>query len=377
MAVQAQYPSNVLLLNRSVQEGKNQLGNDYSLQPQPGGRGGGFLDQSHMIFANGAGGTNPRKRGREITATTTSPFNPCFSIQSQSPQLIDLTQLHTHQIQSPNVVSTGLRLAFEDQQQQQLQPQQQQQQQRTLSPQSSVLSSLLSEDFATQIRQQRDEIQQFLQAQGEHLRRTLAEKRQTHYRALLGAAEESVARRLREKEAEVEKAARRNAELSARAAQLSAEAQAWQARARAQEATAAALQEQLQQAIMSGGGEERGEEMGCSGGGEAEDAESAYIDPDRVVETSGPSCKNVVLWPKRALSVSPSESPLLRRKTKKKGEKEEKGGGGGGGGGRRRTGWGIFTGEEEEAEAGPEATAVVLRRSLVLRRPAAARRRWW
>ncbi|CAL5432438.1 unnamed protein product [Camellia sinensis] len=292
MAVQAQYPSNVLLLNRSVQEGKNQLGNDYSLQPQPGGRGGGFLDQSHMIFANGAGGTNPRKRGREITATTTSPFNPCFSIQSQSPQLIDLTQLHTHQIQSPNVVSTGLRLAFEDQQQQQLQPQQQQQQ-RTLSPQSSVLSSLLSEDFATQIRQQRDEIQQFLQAQeGEHLRRTLAEKRQTHYRALLGAAEESVARRLREKEAEVEKAARRNAELSARAAQLSAEAQAWQARARAQEATAAALQERLQQAIMSGGGgEERGEEMGCSGGGEAEDAESAYIDPDRVVETSGPSCK--------------------------------------------------------------------------------------
>ncbi|KAI7993905.1 putative BOI-related E3 ubiquitin-protein ligase 3 [Camellia lanceoleosa] len=294
MAVQAQYPSNVLLLDRSVQKGKNQLGNDYSLQPQPGGGGGGFLDQSHMIFANGVGGTNPRKRGREITATTTSPFNPCFSIQSQSPQLIDLTQLHTHQIQSPNVVSTGLRLAFEDQQQQQLQPQQQQQRTfSTLSPQSSVLSSLLSEDFATQIRQQRDEIQQFLQAQGENLRRTLAEKRQTHYRALLGAAEESVARRLREKEAEVEKAARRNAELSARAAQLSAEAQAWQARARAQEATAAALQERLQQAIMSGGGggEERGEEMGCSGGGEAEDAESAYIDPDRVVETSGPSCK--------------------------------------------------------------------------------------
>ncbi|GMP95610.1 hypothetical protein CsSME_00044588 [Camellia sinensis var. sinensis] len=117
------------------------------------------------LFFFTAGGTNPRKRGREITATT-SPFNPCFSIQSQSPQLIDLTQLHTHQIQPPNVVSTGLRLAFEDQQQQQLQPQQQQQQQqRTLSPQSSVLSSLLSEDFATQIRQQRDEIQQFLQAQ--------------------------------------------------------------------------------------------------------------------------------------------------------------------------------------------------------------------
>ncbi|CAL5371457.1 unnamed protein product [Camellia sinensis] len=41
---------------------------------------------------------------------------------------------------------------------------------------------------------------------------------------------------------------------------------------------------------MSGGG---GEERGCSGGGEAEDAESAYIDPDRVVEMSGPSGKFV------------------------------------------------------------------------------------
>ncbi|CAL5430205.1 unnamed protein product [Camellia sinensis] len=83
-------------------------------------------------------------------------------------------------------------------------------------------------------------------------------------------------RELRATSAKVEKAARRNAELSARAAHQSAEAQAWQARARAQEAMAAALQERLQQAIMSGGG-----------GGEAEDAESAYIDPDRVVRFVG------------------------------------------------------------------------------------------
>lgn len=28
---------------------------DYSLQPQPGGAGGGLLDQSHMLFNNGGG----------------------------------------------------------------------------------------------------------------------------------------------------------------------------------------------------------------------------------------------------------------------------------------------------------------------------------
>ncbi|PSS09670.1 BOI-related E3 ubiquitin-protein like [Actinidia chinensis var. chinensis] len=216
---------------------------------------------------------------------------------------MDITQLHTQQ---SNVVSTGLRLAFGEQQEQ-LQSQQQQQQ-RTLYPQSSVLFSLLSDDLSTQIRQQREEMEQFIQAQGEQLRRTIAEKRQRHYRALLWAAEETASRRLREKAAEVEKAALRNTELEARAAQLSAEACAWHARARAEEATAASLQEQLKQAIISGGG--GGEELGCAGGAEAEDAESAHIDPDRVEFVRGPSCKacrrqvaSVVVLPCRHLSL--------------------------------------------------------------------------
>ncbi|GFZ15407.1 SBP (S-ribonuclease binding protein) family protein [Actinidia rufa] len=304
MAVQAQYPSNALFLNRSVQDGKNPHGNDYSLQPQLDR--GGFHDQSHLIFTNGVG-TNSRKRGRELTETASS-INPS-SFQSQPHQLIDLSQLHTSQ---QNVVSTGLRLAFGEQQQQL------QQQQQTLSPQSSVLFSLLSEDFATQIRQQRDEIDQFLRAQGEHLRRTLAEKRQKHYHALLGAAEESVTRRLREKEAEAEKAARRNAELEATAARLSAEAQGWLSAARAHEATAAALQARLQQAMISGGGwKECGEEV--AGGGEAEDCASAYVDPDRVEVASGPSCKvcrkrvaSVVLLPCRHLCLCTECVPLAQ-----------------------------------------------------------------
>lgn len=290
MAVQAQYPSNVLFLNRNVQEGKTPLGNDYSLQSQPGARGGGgsFLDQTQMLFNPGAG-TNSRKRGRELTSTTAA-MNPLMSIQSQpQPQLIDLTQLHTSppsQQQPPNLVSTGLRLAFGDQHQ----LQQQHHHHHSLSPQSSQSSafySILTEDLATHIKQQRDEIDHLLLIQGEQLRRTLAERRQRHYRALIGAAEEAMARKLREKEAEMEKAARRNAELEARAAQLSAEAQAWQARARAQEVTAAALQAQLQHAMMNGGA------GGCNerDDGEPEDAESAYIDPDRVVESTGPSCK--------------------------------------------------------------------------------------
>ncbi|RDX73327.1 BOI-related E3 ubiquitin-protein ligase 1, partial [Mucuna pruriens] len=279
MAVQAQYPSNVLFLNSKT----GQEAHDYSLQSPP--------DQSHMLFNNA--GTNSRKRGRETTAMAPNVINS-FSLQSQSPQLIDLTQLHNQ-----NVVSTGLRLSFGDQQQQ-LHHQQQQQHHGC---HSSSFVSLLSEGLSSQIKQQCDEIDQFLHAQGEQLRRALAEKRQRHYRTLLRAAEESVLLRLREKEAEVERATRRNAELEARAAQLSVEAQVWQAKAKAQEATAAALQAQLQQAMMSGG--EDGGGLSCAVG-EAEDAESAYVDPERV----GPKCRgcakrvaSVVVLPCRHLCI--------------------------------------------------------------------------
>lgn len=308
MAVQAQYPSNILLLNRGDQERKNMLGGggDYTLQPQADE----FIHQSQFFYGSGAG-VIPRKRGREAVAgVTEAPVN-LFQLQSHRsppPAVVNLAQL---QNQQPSMVSTGLRLALEGQHQQQQQHQHHQQQIGVFLP-SSLLSSSLSEDLSAQIKQHKDEIDQFLQAQGDQLRRTLAERRQRHYRALLGAAEESAARRLREKEAEVEKAARRGAELEERVAQLRVETQLWQARARAQEATAASLQAQLQQAMMMAGGSahDKRDEL-TYGGGElpADDAESAHVDPVRVV-SAAPSCRaclkrpaTLVLLPCRHLSL--------------------------------------------------------------------------
>ncbi|KAE8725650.1 hypothetical protein F3Y22_tig00008276pilonHSYRG00017 [Hibiscus syriacus] len=253
---------------------------EFSLHQQ----GGVCIDQSHMFFNNGSD-NNPRKRRREVEAAAINSF----SLQTQPPQLIDISQL-----QRPNGVSTGLRLSFGDQQQhlQENRNQSYEYQHQNLVPNSSAFWSIISDDLGTQIKRQREELDQFLQAKGEALRRTLLEKRHRHYRALLGAAEESVVRRLRDKEAEVEKAKHRNAVLEARVAQLNVEAQVWQEKARTQEATAASLQAQLQQAIMSGGAaavqdSRRGEECGEG----AEDAESAYVDPERVVVASGPGCK--------------------------------------------------------------------------------------
>ncbi|XP_024987147.1 BOI-related E3 ubiquitin-protein ligase 1-like isoform X1 [Cynara cardunculus var. scolymus] len=283
MAVQAQYPTNALIHHRSLQEDRNQIGKDYSLQPQIGAIDSRFLDHQspNDIFLDSfPGGINPRKRGREAGLN--------------QHQLTDITRLHSG-------VNTGLRLAFSDQQRQ-----------------SSIGLYPMSKDFSTQINQQRDEIEHFLQIQGEEIRRTLAEKRQKHYLALLEAAEASVSRRLKDKDAEAEKAVWRRAELEARAAQLSMEAQVWQARARAHEAEAASLQAQLQQALVIGGGGGGGRYCisqiedappGCAAG-DTEDAKSAYIDPERVVVASGPGCKacgkrvaSVVLLPCRHLCV--------------------------------------------------------------------------
>ncbi|KAG9150444.1 hypothetical protein Leryth_010828 [Lithospermum erythrorhizon] len=298
MAVQAQYPSNVLLFNRNTQEGKNTIGNDYSIQ-QPKGGGGeaapALFDnqQPHILFNPGVKNNNTRKRSRELISSINNS-GPLMTLQQSqySNQVMDLSQLHTPQNHLNNVVSTGLQLAFGDQFQQHkhhpLHHQTQEQKLSLLSSQSSQKSSVflpfLSDDL-----------------DGEQLRLALLEKRQMSFKTLLAKAEGSISRRLREMDVEAEKAFRRNVELEAHAAQLSAASHAWQARAREHEVTMSMLQAQLQQAmlnsshaIMGIGGVERGE-GGCGGECEGvaavEDEESAYIDPDRVVELGGTGCK--------------------------------------------------------------------------------------
>lgn len=124
------------------------------------------------------------------------------------------------------------------------------------------------------------------------MRCMLADTSERHYRELLRTREESVRRRLREKEAEIERATRRHAELEARAAQIEKEARAWQVRAAAKEAEAMSLQARLQQVVAHGGGVTAAEPKlkSVDGVDEAGDAESVYVDPDRF-ESNGPSCR--------------------------------------------------------------------------------------
>ncbi|XP_009101452.2 BOI-related E3 ubiquitin-protein ligase 1 isoform X1 [Brassica rapa] len=264
MAVQTHHHHpTMFFLNRNGQEG-----NDFSPE----------LQKSQLPSIT-TGVNNTRKRAREVIdlENMTSPMNPP---PSTPPQFISRRQ-------TPNVVSTGLRLS------------QGQSQNREQPSSSSSSFPMINEDIAGEIKRQSDELDIFLQTQDEQLRRMLAENSERHYRELLKTTEESVRRRLREKEAEIEKATRRHAELEARAMQIETESRAWQARAASKEAEATTLQARLQQAVAHGGGDTVAEPNSGSVDGvdEAEDAESAYVDPDRL-ELTGPSCR--ICWRRSA-----------------------------------------------------------------------------
>lgn len=90
---------------------------------------------------------------------------------------------------------------------------------------------------------------------------------------------------MREKEAELEKATRRHSELEARAAQLAEEARTWQLRAATREAEVSSLQAHIQKVMASQATAEKQSTIG----GETEDAESVFVDPERI-ELIGPFC---------------------------------------------------------------------------------------
>ncbi|KAM0934205.1 putative transcription factor C2H2 family [Dioscorea sansibarensis] len=280
MAVQAQYPSSILFLSRAGEP--EMKPGDYTQAPNAG-----YLDPSTGLFSGGGSGSS-RKRGRETT-----------SVPQPHQQGIGVFSLQAPPMMTPPLVSTGLRLAFEDQSQSQSQSPSNP---YASSSSSSLFSSLLADDLTALINQQGEEIDRLLRSQADQLRRTLAERRHRHYRSLLGAAEESASRRLREKEAELDRAARRAAELEDRVTRLRAESMAWQAKALADQATAANLHSQLHQAATAAAAAADANEL------PADDAESAHVDPRRVEPSK--ACRScwskpisVVVMPCRHLSL--------------------------------------------------------------------------
>ncbi|XP_074588349.1 BOI-related E3 ubiquitin-protein ligase 1-like [Curcuma longa] len=264
----------------------------------------GFVDPSALLLSDGGAPTNPRKRGAE------SIVNPAVPMPRPQNGSVDLSSRHLHHSSTPfsppvivslaqvpshpaPVVSTEIRLALEEQYQQQ--------NQNMPNPLLCSSSSLL----ISRIDQQKQEIEELLRVQGEQFQIALAERHRRHYRSLLCAARATVAKRIREKEAELERAAQRSAELQNRLVRLRSESIAWQAKAMADQAMAASLHAQLQQALAAAAALSQARSGDTP---QAEDAESAIVDPNRLDQArTCRSCRRqpatVVLLPCRHLSL--------------------------------------------------------------------------
>lgn len=285
MAIQAQYPSNVLLPDFRTRNGQ---ASDYKGLLGVGFGSAALLDEYHaagmhiqpplntahgqrvpsifpVVFQTPEDQACSIKRARE-------PVD-LLSLQCKRPSLMSLSDLSQ---QAPGTVSTGLRLAFEDEHGTSAP--------NTAKGDSDSIFSCLSDELNTKLQQQRDEMDQFLRVQGEHLRQSLVEKRQRYLRSLLNVIEEGLSRSLRDKDLEMEKVNRRNMELEERVKQLKLEAHLWQSKARNHEAMVATLKSNLQQAVVQSKEQNR---EGC-GDNEADDAESAHVDPNVEVNYAKP-----------------------------------------------------------------------------------------
>ncbi|KAG6515395.1 BOI-related E3 ubiquitin-protein ligase 1-like isoform X1 [Zingiber officinale] len=119
------------------------------------------------------------------------------------------------------------------------------------SPLQPVLSS--SGDLVSLIYKQNLEIDAFICLQNERMLNEFKEMRNRHCRAVLSLLGKQMAKRLMEKEAELQSVTRRNAELEEKVWRMSEENKIWYNVAKNNEAVASNLQSSLEQALLRGG----------------------------------------------------------------------------------------------------------------------------
>lgn len=111
------------------------------------------------------------------------------------------------------------------------------------------VATFLGEDISLHTQQHQLEIDQFITRHAAKVRKEIEEQRKDYSRRVIRAAEESLMKRLRAKEEEIENIGKLNWALEEKARSLCAENQIWRELAQSNEATANALRNNLEQVL--------------------------------------------------------------------------------------------------------------------------------
>ncbi|KAM3706345.1 hypothetical protein ACB098_03G145400 [Castanea mollissima] len=151
---------------------------------------------------------------------------------------------------------------------------------------SIILS--LGDNIRTELDRQKEEFDQYIKIQEEHLAKGVRDLKQRHMASFLATVEKGVSKKLREKEIEIDNMNRKNKELVEKIKQVAIEAQNWHYRAKYNESIVNVLKSNLQQAISQGA------EQGKEGFGDSEvDDTASYIDPNNYLSIPGGPSKSI------------------------------------------------------------------------------------
>lgn len=174
-------------------------------------------------------------------------------------------------IPNHNLVSTGLRLSYDDDERNS----------SITSTSGSMMTApsiilSLGENIRNELDRQKEEFDHYIKIQEQHFGKGVRDMRQRHMTSFLTAIEKGVGEKLHEKELEIEIMNRKNRELVERIKQVALEAQNWHYRAKYNESVVNALKANLHQAISQCAADHGKEGFGDS---ELDDAASC-IDPN-------------------------------------------------------------------------------------------------
>ncbi|KAK7829520.1 E3 ubiquitin-protein ligase BOI-like [Quercus suber] len=221
----------------------------------------------------------PNKRGREMEDISRQQklqislnYNACQDEVDRSAS-----------IPNPNAVSTGLRLSYDDDERNSSVTSAS----GSMTAAPSIILSL-GDNIRTELDRQKEEFDQYIKIQEEHLAKGVRDLKQRHMASFLATIEKGVSKKLREKEIEIDNMNRKNKELVEKIKQVAIEAQNWHYRAKYNESIVNVLKSNLQQAISQGA------EQGKEGFGDSEvDDTASYIDPNNYLSIPGGPSKSI------------------------------------------------------------------------------------